>query len=164
MAIDLERTSSPCISRVTRLSGNIEFRGLAKIEGEAEGDITGDEIEIAPSAVVTARITANSLKVGGQLEGDIVAHKRIELLPTARLRCTITTPTLVISEGAQFDGDCKMHLLKTRPRQVEHATNNDGVSVFITQAERVTLRERGYSDNDILRMKPADAQRLIGVQ
>jgi cytoskeletal protein CcmA (bactofilin family) len=144
MAMDPERTSSPCITRVTRLSGNIEFRGLAKIEGEAKGEITGEEIEIAPSAVVAARITANRLKVGGQVEGDIVAYERIELLPTARLRCTITTPTLVISEGAQFDGDCKMHLPTTSPREAGHETNNDGVSFFITQAERATLRDRGY--------------------
>ena len=39
----------------------------------------------------------------GLLEGE-----RIEVLATAHLRCTISTPSLVLNEGAVFDGDCKM--------------------------------------------------------
>jgi cytoskeletal protein CcmA (bactofilin family) len=79
-----------------------------KLTGKVEGEITGDEIVITPTAVVTARINAATLTIGGQVKGEIVARERIKLLPTARLRCTIVTPTLVLTEGAQFDGDCKM--------------------------------------------------------
>jgi cytoskeletal protein CcmA (bactofilin family) len=158
MAVDPEKISSPRISRITRIQGNIEFRGFAKIEGAAEGEITGDYIEITPSAVVTARITANNLEVAGQVEGDIVAHERIELLPTARLRCTITTPKLVIAEGAQFEGDCKMYPPATSSQQSEsQEMKNSGVSSFITQPARASLRDFG-SDNDIFRMEPADPQ------
>jgi cytoskeletal protein CcmA (bactofilin family) len=114
MTIGRERTSSSSISTVTRISGKVEFRGLAKIEGEVAGEISGDDIEITPSAVVMARVTANRLKVGGQVNGEIFARERIELLPTARLRCTIITPQLVVIEGAQFDGDCKMPRAPTR--------------------------------------------------
>jgi len=119
MRIDPETASSSCISTVIRISGKVEFRELAKIEGEAEGEITGDEIEIAPSAVVMARITANRLRVGGQVNGEIVARERLELLSTARLRCTINTPRLVVIEGAQFDGDCKMPRPSTSSSQSE---------------------------------------------
>jgi cytoskeletal protein CcmA (bactofilin family) len=164
MAIDPGRNSS-CISRGTRISGKVEFREVAKIEGVAEGEITGDEIEIAPSAVVMARITANRLKIGGQVNGEIVARERIEVLPTARLRCSITTPTLVVTEGARFDGDCKMPRGPTSSPQLEsHETKEIGVSFFITQAQRTELRERGYSDDDIAQMKPADAHCILGLQ
>jgi cytoskeletal protein CcmA (bactofilin family) len=136
MAVDPEGTNVPRVSRITRIQGNIEFQGFAKIEGAAEGEITGDYIEITSSAVVTARITANNLEVGGQVEGDIIAHERIELLPTARLRCTITTPKLVIAEGAQFEGDCKMEPRNTssQPPQSEEMKTN-GASFFIAPAE-----------------------------
>jgi hypothetical protein len=53
--------------------------GAGQIEGEAEGEITGEEIEIAPIAVLATRITANRLKVGGQVNGEIVARERIEV-------------------------------------------------------------------------------------
>jgi cytoskeletal protein CcmA (bactofilin family) len=42
------------------------------------------------------------------MSGEIVARERVEVLPTARLKCTISTPSLVLQEGALFDGDCKM--------------------------------------------------------
>src|SRR5690242_15342611 len=77
-----------CISKGTRISGKVDFGEMARIEGEAEGDITGDDIEIAPTAVVTARITANRLKVSGQVDGEIIARERVEVLPPARLRCS----------------------------------------------------------------------------
>lgn len=97
-----------CIGKGTKISGKLNFREPARIEGEAEGEITGDEIVIAVGAVVTARIAAVRLTIAGQVAGEIIARERIELLPTARLRCTLTTPSLVLNEGAQFDGDCKM--------------------------------------------------------
>jgi cytoskeletal protein CcmA (bactofilin family) len=97
-----------CIGKGTKISGKLSFREPARIEGEAEGEITGEEIMIAPSAVVTARIAAVRVTVAGQVSGEIVARERLELLPTARLRCSITTPNLVLNEGAQFEGDCKM--------------------------------------------------------
>ena len=135
MAMNPDRTSSSCISRITRISGKLELRGLAEIEGEAEGEITGDDIEIAPSAVVTARITANRLKIGGQVSGEIVARERLEVLPTARLQCTIITPMLVVTEGGQFNGDCKMPRGGTSSPQSEPPTTKEtGVSFFITQA------------------------------
>jgi cytoskeletal protein CcmA (bactofilin family) len=152
MAIDPGRTSWSCISRGSRISGKVEFRALATIEGEAEGEITGDELEIAPSAVVLARITVNRLTIGGQVKGEIVAHERIDVLPTARLRCTISTPTLVITEGAQFDGDCRMPREPASSSQAEsHETKETEVSFLITQGQRAELRERGYTDERLPR-------------
>jgi cytoskeletal protein CcmA (bactofilin family) len=96
------------IGKGTKISGKLNFRAPTKIEGEAEGEITGDVIMIAQGAVVTARIAGTRVTVAGQVNGEIIARERLELLPTARLKCTITTPSLVLNEGAQFEGDCKM--------------------------------------------------------
>jgi cytoskeletal protein CcmA (bactofilin family) len=165
MATHAERTRSSCISTGTRISGKLDFGEMARIEGEAEGEITGDNIEIAPSAVVMARITANRLTVGGQVDGEIVARERIDVLPTARLRCTITTPTLVVTEGAQFDGDCKMpREPASSPQSESHEMKETELSSSITQAQRAELRECGYSDDDIALMIPAVAHRILGLQ
>ena len=126
MATDSATISSSCISKGARISGKVDFGKIARIEGEAEGEITGDYIEIAPSAVVMARITANTVKVSGQVDGEIVARERIELLPTARLHCTITSPTLVVTEGAQFDGDIKMPGGQTSSPKLESNEPIDG--------------------------------------
>src|SRR5260370_34540944 len=96
------------IGKGCRFSGKMSFRSPAKIEGEAEGEISGDELLITQGAVVTARIAATRVTIAGQVSGEIIARERVELLPTARIKCAVTTPSLVLHEGAQFDGDCKM--------------------------------------------------------
>ena len=78
---DPERSRSSFIGKGSQISGKVGFAEQATIRGAAEGEITGDNIEIAPSAVVMARITANKLKISGQVDGEIVARERIELLP-----------------------------------------------------------------------------------
>ncbi len=96
------------IGKGTRISGTLSFRAPVKIEGEAEGDITGDEILIAEGAVVTAKITATRLTVAGRLSGEATVREKIELLASARVQSRLMTPSLVLREGAQFEGDCKM--------------------------------------------------------
>jgi len=38
------------------------------------------------------------------------------------------------------------------------------VSFFITQAQTAQLREKGYSDEQIAQMKPAEAHRILGFE
>jgi cytoskeletal protein CcmA (bactofilin family) len=97
-----------CIGKGTKVSGKLFFKAPAKIEGEVDGEITGEEIVIEAGAVVTARIAGKHISIAGNVSGEVVARERVELLPTARVRCSISTPSLALAEGAKFDGDCKM--------------------------------------------------------
>ncbi len=106
-----------CIGAGTRISGKMSFRGRTRIEGEAEGEIRGDDIVIAQGATVNAKVSASRLSIAGKVTGEFVASERIELLPTARAKCSLSTPKLVLNEGAQFDGDCRMQ----QPGAVSHA-------------------------------------------
>jgi hypothetical protein len=38
------------------------------------------------------------------------------------------------------------------------------VSFFITKAQKAQLREKGYSDDQIAQMKPAEAHRILGLE
>jgi cytoskeletal protein CcmA (bactofilin family) len=103
-----EKAFESRIGKGTKLSGKLNFKAPVKIEGEAEGEITGDEIVIAPGAIVSARISAVRVVIAGNLSGELIATERIELMPTARVRCNLSAPSLILSEGAQFDGQCRM--------------------------------------------------------
>ena len=101
-------TEDSRIGKGTKISGNLHFHGAVRIEGEADGEIVGDEIIIAEGAIVSAKITATRLIIAGTVNGEIVVRQRLELLSSARLRCKVNTPTLILNEGAQFDGECRM--------------------------------------------------------
>jgi cytoskeletal protein CcmA (bactofilin family) len=107
-----ENTGESRIARGSKASGKLIFRGPVRIEGEADGEITGDEVVIAQSGVVSARIDAARVVIAGTFSGEVTARDRLELLATARVECTATTSTFVLNEGAHFDGDCRM--LKNR--------------------------------------------------
>ena len=103
-------TEESRIGKGTKVWGTLHFHGTVRIEGEADGEIVGDEVVIAEGAVVSAKITATRLTVAGSVSGELVVRQRLELMLTARLRCTISnTPSLILNEKARnFDGDCRM--------------------------------------------------------
>ncbi len=105
--MDNTGTSDSSIGKGTKISGNMTFK-VVRIEGEAEGEITGEDVVIANGAVVSARISAARVTIAGVFSGEVTARERVELLSTARVQCTISTPSLVLNEGATFDGDCRM--------------------------------------------------------
>ena len=90
----------------TKVIGQLHFEGSVRIDGNVDGEIDGKEITIGETAVVTAQIRADSIVVCGKIEGDITATQRIEIRSTAKVSGDITAPTLVIKEGATFEGRC----------------------------------------------------------
>ncbi len=93
----------------SRISGKLYFETAARIDGQVEGEINAkDSLAIGESAVVAAQIKADSVTVAGKVSGDIVAVRRIEIRPSAKVLGNITAPILVINEGALFEGHCAM--------------------------------------------------------
>jgi cytoskeletal protein CcmA (bactofilin family) len=47
--------------------------------------------------------------ISGSVVGDIIASKKIVLHKTARVQGDLQTPTIVVEEGAQFNGNLSMN-------------------------------------------------------
>ncbi len=102
-----------------KISGKLSFDGPARIDGQVDGEIHAKEsITIGESAVLTAQIRAASVVVAGKLSGDIVATQRIEIRPMAKVLGNLTSPVLVIHEGALFEGHCAMQIESARDNKV----------------------------------------------
>jgi cytoskeletal protein CcmA (bactofilin family) len=107
----------------SKVSGKLSFEGPARIDGQVDGEINAkDNLVIGENAVVTAQIRAASIIVGGKVSGDITASQRIEIRPSARVLGNLSSPTLVVHEGALFEGHCAM--------QPESARDERKVTVF----------------------------------
>ncbi len=93
----------------TSFIGTLQFEGTVRLDGRFEGDVSGsDLLIIGQAAAVRADIQVGSLVVGGRVEGNIVARKRVELLATAQVTGTVKTPALVVIDGAVLNGTCEM--------------------------------------------------------
>lgn len=85
--------------------GMLTFRGAARIDGQVTGRIVADGcLVIGPRARVAATIDVDELVVGGELEGEVTARARVELLATSRVSGTLRAPSFVLAEGCRFDG------------------------------------------------------------
>ena len=90
-------------------SGKLLCRGSSRIGGRVEGEIHSEGLLILEEeAIITAAVSADEVVIQGQVKGRLEARSRVELAPTASFEGDIMTPSLVIKEGAQFNGSALM--------------------------------------------------------
>jgi cytoskeletal protein CcmA (bactofilin family) len=92
----------------TKINGKLLFEGSATIEGEVEGESTvHGNATIGERATVKGKIAATSILVKGKVMGDIQAD-RVEIQPPGVVAGDINAQSLIIGDGAIFDGQCSM--------------------------------------------------------
>jgi cytoskeletal protein CcmA (bactofilin family) len=80
-----------------------------RVHGTAKGEIeSAKAVYIEESAKVAAKVTAAHIVVAGEVNGELCCTGRVEIKPTGRVTGTINAGTLVMQEGAFFDGNLKM--------------------------------------------------------
>lgn len=90
-------------------SGTLRAQGSLQIHGTVEGDLAAtDEIFVAEGAAINARVAARVIVVAGLIEGTVECSGRLEVLASGRVSGDVTTPSLVVHEGATIEGDLRM--------------------------------------------------------
>jgi cytoskeletal protein CcmA (bactofilin family) len=80
------------------------------IHGKVKGHITMAQgtLVVAPTGSAEANLQGTRITVHGKVTGDITASERLELTDTAVVIGMINTPSLVVRDGATFDGVIEM--------------------------------------------------------
>jgi len=121
------------LDKGSKISGKLFFEGPVRIDGQVDGEISAnDAVLIGEGAIVTAQLKAASLVIAGKISGDILASKRIEIRPTAKVFGNLTTPVLVVHDGALFEGHCTMH-----PEAKAEVRDDRKVTPIVAKEERV---------------------------
>lgn len=99
-------------------SGVLAFEKPLMIKGKFKGEIkASSDLYVGGNAVVKAKIEANRVSARGRIQGDILAHSRVELYSTASVEGDLITPDLVIESGCKYNGLCKMMNNQARPKE-----------------------------------------------
>ena len=97
------------LDKGTSVTGELEFAGTLRIDGNFHGSIgTGDILIIGEHAIVHADIKAGEVEIHGQVFGSIEAKRRIEIHVSGRVRGDLHTPVLSMSPGGMLDGRLQM--------------------------------------------------------
>jgi len=119
------------LGKGARIEGRLAFDGSVRIDGQVEGEVNAQEtVFVGESAVLDAQVHGNTVILLGQVNGDVTARKRVELRSPAKLVGNLSTPALVIHEGATFEGHCVMGSTET------HSEKTDKKIAIFPQEER----------------------------
>jgi cytoskeletal protein CcmA (bactofilin family) len=93
----------------TSFSGTLRSETAIRILGAVDGEIISSQsVAIEESAQVKAKVTGETVTVAGEVTGEIRCVGRVEILPSGRVHGEIQAGTLVMQEGAFFEGNLKM--------------------------------------------------------
>src|SRR2546423_613013 len=94
----------------TSLTGEASFKGMLRVDGHLSGQVKseGGTLIVGNNGQVDADIEVAVATIHGTVNGDITASQRLELGRAAKVNGNIQTPSLVIEQGAVFEGSCKM--------------------------------------------------------
>ena len=97
------------IGNGTNFEGKLESAGDIRIDGRFNGEISvNGTLSIGDSGLVEADIHAPFVVIGGRFRGNIFAEKRVEILPPANVSGEIEAPSVILQDGAIFEGNCRM--------------------------------------------------------
>jgi cytoskeletal protein CcmA (bactofilin family) len=87
------------------IEGKIEGAGHVRIAGEFKGDVNvKGNLTIEPGAHLTGGVKADTVIIGGQLDGNIDAASRVELLQTGVLNGELKAGSLTVAAGSRMRG------------------------------------------------------------
>jgi cytoskeletal protein CcmA (bactofilin family) len=91
------------------ISGNVKAT-LCRVDGMVDGKVEcTQDLEIGETGRLTAdAIASRNIVLAGQVTGHVSTGGQLRLLPTARIAGDIRAKSIVIEEGAFFNGKCIM--------------------------------------------------------
>ena len=101
------------------VSGSEDLVIAGKVEGKIKLD--GCVLTLAPGSQVIGEIAAGTVIVSGTIDGSVVASKRLEARSTAVIDGDLSTPVLLVAEGAQMSATVEMPARESRKPQLAKA-------------------------------------------
>jgi cytoskeletal protein CcmA (bactofilin family) len=122
-----EGTLSGFVGGGTDVTGEANFKAMMRVDGHFSGRITSSTgtLIVGNNGTVDANIEVAVAVIQGTINGDIIATQRLELGRAAKVNGNIQTPSLIIEQGAIFEGTCKMVQMQTAAEKEKRESRKD---------------------------------------
>lgn len=119
-----EGTLSGFVGSGTVLTGEATFKAMMRVDGHVTGRVSSSSgtLIVGTNGKVDANIEVAVAMIHGTINGDIIATQRLELGRAAKVTGNIQTPSLVIEQGAIFEGSCKMMQMTAAAEKAKKVT------------------------------------------
>ena len=97
------------IDQGSEFEGKLSFKETVRIDGHFRGEISSENtLIVGETGEIEAAIRSKTVMISGAVVGDVTAARQLVLHKTARLQGNVETPSIIIEEGAVFNGSVKM--------------------------------------------------------
>lgn len=98
------------IGSTVKIKGEVQSEEDLVVDGLIEGTVLlkNNELVVGSSGRVHADVKAKSVKVDGELHGDVEAGERIVITANGVMRGNIQAPRVILEDGSKFKGSIDM--------------------------------------------------------
>lgn len=108
------RTSSSASEKETLIAANLAIEGKiqgsghVRVAGQFKGDINVDgNLTIDQGAKVIGGVRASTVTIAGELEGNVDAASRVELMASGILNGDVKAGSLIVAAGSRMRGNAE---------------------------------------------------------
>ncbi|WP_144393139.1 bactofilin family protein [Pleionea sediminis] len=111
------------ITRDTKITGDIQFKGVLYIDGYVKGNIQSEEPEmslltIGKHGVIEGQVDVPHVIILGRVKGDVYATEHVELESSAHIDGDVYYKLIEMAMGAEVNG--KMVHRDDKPKLLNH--------------------------------------------
>ena len=101
--------SSLSLAKGSKITGKIKAT-QCRLDGQVDGGVDcTDDFEVGDTGVLNAdAVSGNQMSIAGEINGGLHCGGRLHLLPTARVSGDIRARSVIVEEGAIYNGTCSM--------------------------------------------------------
>lgn len=102
----LESATRTTISADLKIAGDVTAEGEVQLDGDIKGSIQCATLVIGRNSEILGDAIAEEVVVRGRVQGSVYS-KRVFLQSTAVVEGDIHHRTIIVEEGARFEGTCR---------------------------------------------------------
>ena len=125
--VSVSKNQSPTLNMIsegTSLNGTINTENDIRIAGKTNGEVNSKgKLIVTSSGVVEGSINSKDADIAGKIEGEIRISNKLTLRQSAVIIGDIYAKTLIIEEGAEMNGTCRMGANATSSKKDEEKTD-----------------------------------------
>lgn len=104
-----EGAQTTVIAKGTVIEGSFACADNVRLDGAIHGEVKVEKrLVLGDGSYVQGNIQARDAAIQGRIKGDIVVNELLHLMEKAIIEGNITAKTMVVEEGARYNGSCKI--------------------------------------------------------
>ena len=109
-AVTSNSRNTAMIGASIKIKGEISGEENLQIDGQVEGrvELTQHDLTVGETGIVTADLNARTIKIHGNVTGDIQGSEMVVVSKTGKVLGNIVAPRVTLEDGAQFKGSIDM--------------------------------------------------------